>query len=299
MIGQAIEWGAEAVAFPRPVVQRVGDCAASVLCEPFHGRSLREVLPKHAVGVLVRTSLPRGVRCREVDRYARSSFDLLVSVELRTIVNGDRLEQTRMVLNQLDDTLVDGSGSAVPQLANQGCSGYALDQGHHAVLVARADHHIHLPVPNLDPGIDGSRPFRNVALAREAATLLLSAIAFAVSGPLAKVLPQGAASLAILLHATVDRLVTDLEQPEELEPPADLFRAKPVAQERLDELPLDSAELAVSARAAPPSVGFLLSHGVPIAAVLPAVSPQLATNRAAVSAHDSRDLCVRQVLLPK
>ena len=72
MIGQTIEWRAEAMAFSWPVVQRVSDCVASVLCEPLHGHALREVLPNETVGVLGRASLPRRVRCHEVDRYARS-----------------------------------------------------------------------------------------------------------------------------------------------------------------------------------------------------------------------------------
>src|SRR5688500_18011192 len=97
----------EAVAFPWPVVQSAGDCVAPVLREPLHRGALRDVLPNEAVGVLVRASFPRRVRRREVDRYARSSFDLLVAVELRTVVDGDGLEQPGMRLNQGDDALID------------------------------------------------------------------------------------------------------------------------------------------------------------------------------------------------
>jgi hypothetical protein len=98
------------------------------------------------------------------------------------------------------------------------------------VLIARADHQIHLPMPELGACIHGSRSFRDVTLAGEAATLLLGAVAFAIADRLAKVLPQSSASLPVLLYATIDRLVADIEQPEELEPAADLLGAEPVAQ---------------------------------------------------------------------
>jgi hypothetical protein len=96
-------------------------------------------------------------------------------------------------------------------------------------------------------GIYNRRPVRDVAFARKPSPLFLRAVAFAIPRPLAKVLPQRAACFAVRSDATVDRLVADLEQIEELEPPADLFGAEPVAQQRLDELPLDSTELAVPA----------------------------------------------------
>jgi len=129
VIGESIERRAKAVAFSRSIVQCVRDCVASVLCQPLHRRALRDVLPNEAVGVLVRASFPRRVRSRKVDRYARRSFDLVVSVELRTVVDGDRLEQPGMSLNQLNDAMVDGGGSTAPQFADQGCSGDTLDQG--------------------------------------------------------------------------------------------------------------------------------------------------------------------------
>ena len=114
VIGESIEWRAKAMTFPWPVVQGVGDRVAPVLGEPLHGRAFRDVLPNEAVRVLVRASFPRRVRRGEVDRYAGSSLDVFVAVELRTVVDGDGLEQTRMCLNQLDDALVDGGGSAAP-----------------------------------------------------------------------------------------------------------------------------------------------------------------------------------------
>ena len=119
-------------------------------------------------------------------------------------------------------------------------------QGDDAVLVARADHHVHLPMPDPSPGLHGGGALSDVALAGQAATLLLGAVAFAISDRLAKVLPQGAACFAVLLHSTVDRLVADLEKPEELQPAADLFGAEPVAQKHLDQFPLDCAELAIA-----------------------------------------------------
>ena len=247
MLGERIERRAKAVALPRPVVKCVSDSVASLLREAFHRYPLGQILPNEAVRVFVCASLPGVIRRSEVDRDSGSSFDLRVTVKLWAIIDGDRFEQRGMSLNQLDDTPVHESHLAAAQLADERHSGPPFDESNDAVLIGRADDHVHLPVPGLGSCVDHGRSVRDVALAGEPAALLLSPIPLAIPDGLTKVLPERSASLFVLLDVAVDGLMADLEQIEELEPSADLFGAELVAQKRLDQLPLRCAELAVPA----------------------------------------------------
>lgn len=93
--------------------------------------------------------------------------------------------------------------------------------------------------------------------------------------------------------------MTDLEDLEELEPPADLFGAELIANEGLNELPLDLAEVAVPTRTASAAISMLLGHARPVGVVVRGmVACKLSTDRAAMTTERERHLRVREALLP-
>src|SRR5665811_928308 len=107
------------MSFSWAVVERARNRIAPILCEVFHRRPLRKVLSNQSVCVFVGASLPRTIRIREVDRDASGVFDLLVSVELGAVVDGDGFEETRMSLDQLDHARVERDDFAAAKLPDQ------------------------------------------------------------------------------------------------------------------------------------------------------------------------------------
>lgn len=93
--GEALAW---------PVVQDAGDVVALRLSKVLHRASLRQILPNETVRVLVRAALPGVVGRGEVERHAGRPFDFFVAMELCAVVDGDGLEQTALLADELDDT---------------------------------------------------------------------------------------------------------------------------------------------------------------------------------------------------
>ena len=144
--------------------------------------------------------------------------------------------------------------------------------------------------------------FGDVTLARESAALLGTPVTFA---PLRR-LPQEAIQLstALLVPANepIDRLMTDLESTFEPKAAADLIRTQAFAQKSDDQFPIWCAESTVPPGPGAASIGPLLSLGVSIRAVVAtAVTSDLASDGAAMSAHEARNRCRRQgrYLFPK
>ena len=81
-------------------------------------------------------------------------------------------------------------------------------------------------------------PLADVTFAGEPAALFRCAVALPIPHRLPKVPPERSAAFLVLLDATVDGLMADLEQVDEFKPAADLFRAEFVAQKRFNQLPL-------------------------------------------------------------
>ena len=136
---EAFERRAEAVTFPRPVVERLGDRIALLLSDAPHRRPLPQVLANPTVRILVRSALPRVIRPGEVDRHSRRPLDLSESIELTPVVRRDRLEQIAMLLDQLDQSCVQTRHVPPRELADQGHAAGTLDQADDAVLIARSE----------------------------------------------------------------------------------------------------------------------------------------------------------------
>jgi hypothetical protein len=89
------------------------------------------------ISPLVFSLVPRSqgtVWIREVDHYTGGTLDLFVSVKLRTVVDGDGLEETRMRLDQLDHASVERDNFSAGKLSDQSGSRHPLHQRHDAVL---------------------------------------------------------------------------------------------------------------------------------------------------------------------
>ena len=82
----------EAVSFPGSVVEDARDFVTTLLGEVFHRRSLRQVLPNEAISVFVGASFPGVIWSGEVDRHSGALLEVLVAVELCSVVGGDGLE---------------------------------------------------------------------------------------------------------------------------------------------------------------------------------------------------------------
>ena len=85
----------------------------------------------------------------EVDRYASELFDVSVAVELGAVVGGDGFEQRGMAVDELEKAVVEGCGGAIGELSDQNTARQSLDEAEDAVLAARANDRIHLPVTDL------------------------------------------------------------------------------------------------------------------------------------------------------
>src|SRR5215217_1428338 len=66
-LGEPVRRGCEAECLARAAVELRGDLVEALLADPGEARSLREVMAKQAVGVLVGAPLPRAAGIAEVD----------------------------------------------------------------------------------------------------------------------------------------------------------------------------------------------------------------------------------------
>src|SRR5829696_8449863 len=66
-LGELVRRGCEAERLARAAIELLGDLVEALLADPGEARLLREVLPKQAVGVLVRAPLPGALGIAEVD----------------------------------------------------------------------------------------------------------------------------------------------------------------------------------------------------------------------------------------
>src|SRR5687768_17060391 len=88
----------------RSGVESVGDFVALGLREMFEAGSLRQVLANEAVEVLVAAALPGVVRSGEVAPQRGTRLEHLVVMELGAVVEGDRLEGRRVLLDRVLDS---------------------------------------------------------------------------------------------------------------------------------------------------------------------------------------------------
>ena len=151
----------------RPAVQIVADLVALSLSHRAHARSLRKVLPEQPVEVLVAASLPRVVRCCEVDLHWEALFELGVIVELGAVVERDRLEASSMLAQGSRGRFGYLVLGATLELFDDRKARLALHQRAHAVTHIAAHDRVTFPIPRPLPALDFGRLLADVALARQ------------------------------------------------------------------------------------------------------------------------------------
>src|SRR5438874_11417528 len=98
------------------------------MSQPFHGGALGQVLANQTVGVFVGAAFPGVIGSREVEENIGDSFDLLVGVELGSVVNGDGAEQVWLLVDQLQEASVYGCSVAGREMGDQNGASEALNQ---------------------------------------------------------------------------------------------------------------------------------------------------------------------------
>lgn len=260
----------------------MSDLSALVLGQASHAGAFRQVLADQAVGVLVGSAFPGVVRIGEVERDASSGFDALVIMELGAIVRRDGFDGTRVLPNQVDRPFGQDGGRTITQFSDQQPAGFALDQGHDAVLGACAHDGVDLPMTELGAGLDNCRPLADHALAGQPSAAVVGRVALpaALSGTAQKQV-QVPTQTVIPPDVAVDGFMADPQKGPELQTPGDLLGAPQSKQALLDQREVGLGEMLVAPRPGSSSVGtFLRLARAVVTVISTAVARQLATDRA-------------------
>ncbi len=119
-----------------------------------HGRQLplfREVLANQAIGVLVQSALPRGIRMSEAYPRLKVSGHAGMATEFAPVVICDGMNLVDMRRQPLRDCVAHGLGGLARDCADNGVAGLALDQRHQGAEMAFADHCVALPIADAAP----------------------------------------------------------------------------------------------------------------------------------------------------
>ena len=120
------------MSFSGSVVEFASDGVALGLRETVHAYAFRKVLANEAVGVLVRSAFPRVIRCGEVEGDGGCTFDVLVSVELASVVSSDGLEPAWILFHETKETCVGRRNGAIAESTNDYVSGLSVDSSEDA-----------------------------------------------------------------------------------------------------------------------------------------------------------------------
>src|SRR5215208_2571342 len=130
-LGELVRRGCEAERLARAAVELLGDLVEALLADPGEARSLREVLAKQAVRVLVRAPLPRASGIAEVDLDPGLDREAPVLSHLRALIPRERAAKLgRQGGDALLERLADLDGAAPSGERDElAVAGLALDQG--------------------------------------------------------------------------------------------------------------------------------------------------------------------------
>ena len=139
----------------------------------------REVLPNECVGVLVQTTLPRGIRMREIDLGPKVMSHAVMVGELAAIVIGDDMHPVLVRSEDTSDGFSHGLGCLATNSLDNRVQRFAFDQRHQGTPMALADHGITLPVTEALPGIDNGQAFIDRDLVGDDPAPVIGAVALA------------------------------------------------------------------------------------------------------------------------
>lgn len=190
--------------FPWPAVEFVLKLKDVVIAPKGECRVSWEVLSVEHVGVLDASFLPGAVGVCEIDWGAEFTRNVLMFVELGSVVGGDGLHTSAALERQqcVDHSPGDlGGHLAVMEVADDGEQGAALDERELEVLAFGVGHQVHFPVSEARAvGLRGTLLYADTVLDgdvfpnRPAAVLELEAA----------VLPQVATLFLVLADIVVD-----------------------------------------------------------------------------------------------
>src|SRR5262245_22255939 len=185
------------------------------------------------------------MRGREEEANAGRTLKLNVVVELGAVVSGDGLEALRVPTHEPQSPSIGMFFGSRSEFADQDVTGFAVDEGHEAVLIPRADDGVDFPVANLGAKLGGEGSLADVSLAGETSAAVVSAVAFAApfSGT-AKVRIERSAEHAITPDVAVDRFMADAQRVAQLA--ADLFRAPLFAKQSFDRSQIGAREALIT-----------------------------------------------------
>ena len=277
------------------MIEIVGDLIALRLCDVAHAGSLGQVLSQQAVEVLVAAALPRVVRRGEVHGDRKASLQYGVVVELRAIVERERLEVAAMATDRAGGRGGDGVLVARRQLLDDGVAGLALDQSEDAMAHIAAHDGVTFPVAQLLAKLDLDWALVDATFARQHAARVDAAVSLASEfAHDARVPPQVAPGALIPADAAVDGLVTDVQSGLAPEHAGDLHGAPLAPQQLGDQRQVGATEVRLAATPSPSCHRVAVRLRRPVIAVVTGrVAAQFPRDRAAMAAQRMRNLCRR------
>ena len=103
-------------------------------------------MPNKPIRIFISAPLPGVIRGAEVEFGPSALFNVLELVELRAIVSGYRSKAMPFALQEFDNLTVEFPGRSGPKLADEGISGFPVDEGNDAMSVVGSHDSINFPM---------------------------------------------------------------------------------------------------------------------------------------------------------
>ena len=274
---------AEAEPSPGAMIERVRDVVAAGLSEMAEGCPFREVLADESVGVFVGAAFPGMVRIGEVEACAEVLLDVLVAMELDSVVGSDGADLVRLIGEQCDQVGVGVLDGGARQWCDADEAGLSFHGSEDAGL-ALAVHRVGFPIANANAALDDFGTLVEEALASEATAAVVSPVPFAAAfASTAQVRPERAAGLLVAPDPSIDRLMTHDWEAIQPSPSDNLGGAPALREQGLYRPEVRESEAGITSRSAPSPVRHFYCHLRPIRSVVRGrVALHLACNRAAM-----------------
>ena len=196
----------EAQGFSRSMIEFIHGVFDLSVGDGIQGLLLREVLTNEPIGILVQTTLPRGIRMRKVDPSLKVIGHALMVSKFATIVIGDRTNPLLIGHERFSDGLADRIGLFVLEGTDDGVRRFTLDQRYQGTTMAFAAHRVAFPVTKTAFSVNDSRALIHRHPLWNNAPPVVAPITLTSPLPAA----QRAARVATRVFIRVDRLVNPL-----------------------------------------------------------------------------------------
>src|SRR5471032_318723 len=132
----------------RPGIERKRDGVELLLGIDRQVAALGHVLAQQAIGIFVRSPLPRAVRIGKIDLNAGALGEDFVAMHFAPLIVGHGLAKLgRLTIEHGRETVDDGSGTGIVHLGQHHEAGRTLDQGAHRGAIAFALDQVTFQVP--------------------------------------------------------------------------------------------------------------------------------------------------------